>query len=50
VGRFDLPHLFMFLGFALRRLGSTISVSGPLLDDPFANVTGGSPFPHATGA
>jgi hypothetical protein len=46
-GRFsDLPHLFMFLGFAVAPpLGSTVSISGPTLDDPFATVPGGNPFP-----
>jgi hypothetical protein len=46
-GRFyDLPHLFMFLGFAVAPpIGSTVTVSGPLLDDPYANVAGGNPFP-----
>lgn len=48
-GRFyDLPHLYMFLGFALAPpLGSTITVSGPSFDDPYANVAGGNPFPLA---
>ena len=46
-GRFyDLPHLWMFFGFATAPpLGSTVVVTGPLLDDPFATVPGGNPFP-----
>ena len=49
-GRFyDLPHLWMLFGFATAPpLGSTLVVSGPSLDDPFANVAGGSPFPLVT--
>jgi hypothetical protein len=50
-GRFyDLPHLWMLFGFATAPpLGSTLVVSGPLLDDPFANVAGGNPFPLVRG-
>jgi hypothetical protein len=50
-GRFyDLPHLWMLFGFATAPpLGSTLVVSGPSLDDPFANVAGGSPFPLVRG-
>jgi hypothetical protein len=46
-GRFyDLPHLWMFFGFATAPpLGSTVVVTGPLLDDPYASVPGGNPFP-----
>ena len=46
-GRFyDLPHLWMLFGFATAPpLGSTLVVTGPLLDDPFASVAGGNPFP-----
>jgi hypothetical protein len=46
-GRFyDLPHLWMLFGFATAPpLGSTLVVTGPSLDDPFANVPGGNPFP-----
>jgi len=50
-GRFyDLPHLWMLFGFATAPpLGSTISIAGPLLDDPFASVAGGNPFPLVRG-
>ena len=46
-GRFyDLPHLWMLFGFATAPpLGSTLVVTGPSLDDPFATVPGGNPFP-----
>ena len=50
-GRFyDLPHLWMLFGFATAPpLGSTLVVTGPSLDDPFANVAGGNPFPLVRG-
>ena len=46
-GRFyDLPHLYMYLGFAVGPpLGSVLTVSGASFDDPYANVAGGNPFP-----
>jgi hypothetical protein len=46
-GRFyDLPHLYMFLGFAVAPpLGSAITVNGASFEDPYANVVGGNPFP-----
>jgi hypothetical protein len=50
-GRFyDLPHLWMLFGFATAPpLGSTVVVTGASLDDPFANVVGGNPFPLVRG-
>jgi len=46
-GRFyDLPHLYMFLGFAVAPpLGSVVTVNGASFEDPYANVVGGNPFP-----
>ena len=46
-GRFyDLPYLYMFLGFAVGPpLGSVLTVSGATLEDPYATVAGGNPFP-----
>jgi hypothetical protein len=43
---FDMPHLFQPMAFAFAPpLGSVVTVAGASLDDPYAAVAGGNPFP-----